>query len=161
MSPEKGGGLRAKSTSGRQVLVGGLLCGALLGVPLSLLGSGAATKVVAFDGASGSRAAAAVAARPNARAIPPSELAHFVGPVQTTTTTTTTTTAPATTTTVPVATTTTQPPPQPTSTSAPASPPGNTATGLAQVPDGASAYQVASPVAVLPGGEAGAEVDVG
>jgi len=132
MSPGKGGGLRTESTGGRRVLVGVLLSGALLGVPLLLLGTGAVVSSALPAGAGGGRTVAT--ADPRARVIVPGlQQVKFAAPAAIATTTTT---APPPTTTAPPPTTTTRPAPitttaRPAPTTTTTTAPTNTATGLA------------------------------
>lgn len=114
------------------MLVGALLSGALLGVPLLLLGTGAVVSSALPAGAGGGRTVAT--ADPRARVIVPGlEQVKFAAPAAIATTTTTapppTTTAPPPTTTTRPAPTTTTARPAPTTTTTTA--PTNTATGLA------------------------------
>src|SRR5580658_8365457 len=106
MSPGKGGDLRTESTGERRVLVGALLCGALLGLPLLLLGTGAVVSSALPAGAGGGRTVATAASRARV-VIPDLEQAKFAEP---TISTTTTTVAPPTTT-DPPPTTVASPPP--------------------------------------------------
>ncbi len=140
LSPEKGGDLRTKSTGGKRLLVGGLLSGALLGGPLSLLGSGAATNVATSDGASGGRAAAVAPARLPGVWLGPSELTHFAVPMPSTAPS-----APTTPMSAPPTTTTTEPQVvQAPAAVAPA--PSSSATGIATWYAAAPAGTCASPV---------------
>jgi rare lipoprotein A (peptidoglycan hydrolase) len=127
MSPGKGGDLRTESTGGRRVLIGALLSGALLGVPLLLLSTGAVVSSALPAGAGGGRTLAA--ADPRARVVLPGlQQVKFASP--TTIAPTTTTIAPTTTTAAPPTTTTTERPAVVTTTTTQAGP-TDTATGLA------------------------------
>src|SRR3984957_21292858 len=100
MSPGKAGDLRTDSTGGRRALVGALLSGALLGVPLLLLGTGAVVSSALPAGAGGGRTVAT--ADPRAPVVVPGIQQVKFAPAATIVTTTTvpptTTTAPPTTT---------------------------------------------------------------
>ena len=129
MSPGKGGDLRTDSTGGRRALVGALLSGALLGVPLLLLGTGAVVSSALPAGAGGGRTVAT--ADPRAPVIVPGlQQVKFAPAARIDTTTTaappTTTAAPPTT--VPRTTPPTTARPEAAATAAA---PANTATGLA------------------------------
>jgi len=77
MSPEKGDGLRTRSTGERRLLVGSILSGGLLVVPLLLLGTGATLTSADPGSAGGGRAAAGASTRPHSTAIPHLQLAHY------------------------------------------------------------------------------------
>ena len=136
MSPGKGGDLRTDSTGGRRALVGALLSGALLGVPLLLLGTGAVVSSALPAGAGGGRTVAT--ADPRAPVIVPGLQQVKFAPaaaIETTTTAAPPTTTAATPTTAPAPPTTvprTTPPTtaRPEAAAASAAP-ANTATGLA------------------------------
>jgi len=131
MSPGKGGDLRTDSTGGRRALIGALLSGALLGIPLLLLGTGAVMSSALPAGAGGGRTVAT--ADPRAPVIVPGIQQVKFAPAAAIDTTSTT--APPPTTTAPPSTTvarttpptTARPAPTTTTTTAPA----HTATGLA------------------------------
>jgi hypothetical protein len=132
MSPGKGGDLRTDSTGGRRALVGALLSGALLGVPLLLLGTGAVVSSALPAGAGGGRTVAT--ADPRAPVIVPGlQQVKFAPAADFDTTTTTAAPPPPTTTAAPP---TTVPHSTPPTTARPeaaatAAAPANTATGLA------------------------------
>jgi hypothetical protein len=132
MSPGKGGDLRTDSTGGRRALVGALLSGALLGVPLLLLGTGAVVSSALPAGAGGGRTVAT--ADPRAPVIVPGlQQVKFAPTADFDTTTTTAAPPPPTTTAAPP---TTVPRTTPPTTARPeaaatAAAPANTATGLA------------------------------
>ncbi len=132
MSPGKGGDLRTDSTGGRRALVGALLSGALLGVPLLLLGTGAVVSSALPAGAGGGRTVAT--ADPRAPVIVPGlQQVKFAPTADFDTTTTTAAPPPPTTTAAPP---TTVPRTTPPTTARPeaaatAAAPADTATGLA------------------------------
>ena len=129
MSPGKGGDLRTDSTGGRRALVGALLSGALLGVPLLLLGTGAVVSSALPAGAGGGRTVAT--ADPRAPVIVPGLQQVKFAPaaaIETTTTAAPPTTTAAPPTTVPRTTPPTTARPEAAAASAA---PADTATGLA------------------------------
>jgi rare lipoprotein A (peptidoglycan hydrolase) len=91
------------------VLVGALLCGALLGLPLLLLGTGAVVSSALPAGAGGGRTVATATSRARV-VLPDLQQVKFAEPATISTTTTTTTVVPPTTTDPPPATDVSPPP---------------------------------------------------